>query len=268
MKLTTEEIVMFQIYGNVFFDEAILVDGIEGTQTKDVGNILTKQGTLSERAKEWKEKAEANQKEKATLNAQSSKEISKTSFKSPLQSVNIPALLEHNPALKHLVANTGEKAEEAIQTIQQVFSYLTNYLDTTTPEQKNFLQDFTIDFTKGIHVVGSKIEITGFMKNGAYKDTPISFSYDMDSRNFAINTLLEQNANSNTFNINPTHPNKILFQLPQNLDTSKGTRPLDISPITQHNIELNIEKNRAISTMLDLFYLERQPPEYTKKDSK
>jgi hypothetical protein len=35
-RLTTEEIVMSQIYGNVFFDENILVDGIEGAQTKDI----------------------------------------------------------------------------------------------------------------------------------------------------------------------------------------------------------------------------------------
>lgn len=180
--------------------------------------------------------------------------------------MNVPALVESNPALKHLVSNKGEKAGEAIQTIQQVFSYLTKYLDTTTSEQKNFLQDFTIDFSNGIQVVGSTIEITGFMKNGGYKDTPISFSYDMDSRDFAINTLLEHNTNADLFKINPSHPNKTLFQLPQNLDTTQGNAPLIFSKDTKDNMELNIEKNRTISTVLNLFYLNKQPPEYGKND--
>ncbi|MDR0859787.1 MAG: hypothetical protein LBO09_02115 [Candidatus Peribacteria bacterium] len=156
-----------------------------------------------------------------------------------------------------------------MKSIEQVFSYLTKYLDHTTSEQKNLLQDFTIDLNQGVKVVGNRLEIVGKLKNGQYKDTPISFSYDMTSGAFAINTLLQHHTDSATFDINPSHPNKVLFTLPsfQNLDTSKDLASLDFSPVVQENMELNIEKNRAISTIMNLFDLDRKPAHYSKTET-
>jgi hypothetical protein len=159
---TKKDIVTVQLYGNVFFDDTILVDGIVGQQTRDIQAAVTGQGQSTERAKQWqttytikkeeKKKSDQKPEQSSSVEVQPLSQSLPPSGTTTLQHVDVQSLLTTNPSLKNWAdtASSTLSPEKTQQAIEKVLSYVAQYLDITTKEQDNFLKDFSINTHKGI----------------------------------------------------------------------------------------------------------------------
>jgi Mg2+ and Co2+ transporter CorA len=206
-QLSKREIIILQLFGYVYIPEKnILVDAIIGQQTRDIRMAVSGQGKLTKRAKEWKMTYTATLRqekmEQETLKQsnegkerQISSQSSFTSLSSPsspsssltLSDVDVPYLFT-NPSFQNRVdtADIALPPEKTQQAIENVFVYLARYLDITTKEHENFLEQFTIA-SNGINGTAQTLTITGTLKSEIFSEggtsygTPMSISYDISS---------------------------------------------------------------------------------------
>ncbi|MDR3168587.1 MAG: hypothetical protein LBU27_02260 [Candidatus Peribacteria bacterium] len=165
-----------------------------------------------------------------------------------------------------------EKNTPTLKALEQVFAYIQEYLDLTTDQQINFLQEFNFDLKQGLKINNGNLQLSGALNNepssqkSTTAPTPINFSYNMATGDFAINTLLQfgkAEEKSDSYHLNRTQANKVLFKLP--LFTSLETKAKlanevtfsspTISPVDQEILAFHIEKNRAIESVFSLFDL-------------
>jgi hypothetical protein len=116
-------VLITQVYGKVFLDDTILVDGIVGQQTRDVQTAVTGQGPLTQRAEQWQTKYQTfttQQKEEKTEVKLSplSAPASSLSSKTTLQNVNASTLVA-NPDLYQFVTSKEKIAITATQETQR-----------------------------------------------------------------------------------------------------------------------------------------------------
>ncbi|MDR0608165.1 MAG: hypothetical protein LBG52_07705 [Candidatus Peribacteria bacterium] len=161
-KLTQKEVVMFQLAGNVFLDENILVDGIVGGQTADIQKALTGLGTTTARAKQWQQTYQALASSKQTFTSTMSVRSFMSSPETTLNQIKSEALIT-NPDVYKLVA---EKEQHMISFDEEVKRRSEGLMDarrkipelqpTTTIQQFLLAPTNEIDVEAVLHYLGQQ----------------------------------------------------------------------------------------------------------------
>lgn len=258
----------------------VKIDGIEGKKTKKARESIIwtpEQRKIRHQEEQKSKQDQAKKEEKDKKSWQKNKrDFAKQNFD---QNDDTPVSMSDfsmrdirwNQSLKSYLKSHSNKDKEktntqTLQALAWVLDEIRDHLDTTTYEQINFANSFNWNprNNENLSIDDDKIQIKW---NLAWEPAiPVIFNYDMHTGLISMNSSL--NYKNGNIHINNTQANIPLFitkpfenfKKPEAKAEKLLRRSTDAGrPFQKELVELNLEKNKAISLLTETFDLNNKP---------